>query len=109
MNGEYALTFESCIGQDKIWQEGGYSLFFKFKTYNAGNSGVYFFSVPEDKIKAGEKCTLKATHVSGGPKSWFMVLNYDDVIGFEGVESDGIPVTVDKLKDNKRAEKNDCG
>jgi hypothetical protein len=101
VNGEHALTFESGIRTDKEWTNDGYKLQFKFKGYHVGNSGLYYLSVPADKVTAGEKCVLRVTHVSGGPGAWFMVKGYGDTLIYEGIRK----IQPDpRLEEDERAE-----
>ena len=83
LNGEYALTFESGIMEDKGWQEGNHKLFFDFQRYYYGNTGIYYLIVPAEEITLGEGCQIKVSHISGGSKSWFMIKDYKQTINFE--------------------------
>ena len=85
VNGEYALTFDSGVAEDREWKEGVYELYFSFKDYASGNNGVFFLTVPGDGITAGEACTIEASHVSGGHPSWFMIFNYNDLLEYEHI------------------------
>ena len=81
VNGKFALMIESGIHEDKQWQNNrGYIMFFNFKGYYVGNSGIYILVVPEDNINAGQKCEIKVSHITGGKSSWFMIKDYTDVL-----------------------------
>jgi len=92
VNGTKALAFD--LGADfaaRSWDGGGVHLQFVRKVLNAGNSGVFYLTVPKSMTKNASPVELRVDIKDGEGGSWFMVKGYRDTVEFEKVTAENVP------------------
>jgi hypothetical protein len=92
VNGTKALTFD--LGANfasRSWEGVGVHLQFVRKVLNAGNSGLFYLSLPKSKINRGEPVELRVVVSEGAGGSWFMVKGYRDTVEYEKLTPETVP------------------
>jgi hypothetical protein len=81
-NGKHILTIDCRVKEDQIWSNDGYELAFDFRSYNQGNSGIYYLTVPRPAILRDKQQRLKfvESESGNGDMDWIMVHGFTDML-----------------------------